>query len=116
MHRYKFVGLLLAIPLLALAGISIYWSPKPVISIYDRVPTTEISNTYRVEVNGASVPVELYRTGKGNVSFARFAIVDPAKITVLVREPITHYVLSPKAYNMTASVSANTMTFTLDNP
>jgi len=116
MRRYKLIGLLLVIPLLALAGISIYWSPKPVVNIYDRVPTTENSNKYRVEVNGASVPVELYPTTTGNVGFARFALVDPAKITVSVREPITHYVLSPKAYNIAVSVSGNKMSFTLDNP
>src|SRR4051794_20449329 len=113
---YKLIGFVVLIPLLALAGISMYWKPRPIVNTYERVPRTKASSTYRVEVNGANVPVQLYRTTKGNVSFARFAFSDVAKVTISASEAINRYVLSPKAYNIAVSVSGNTMSFTLDSP
>ncbi len=86
-------------------------------TIYPTVPGTAASSTYAVTVNGQSVPVELYGTATGNVSFARFALAGAeAQVTVTVSQPVTSYTLSPKNEQIAATVSGNTLSFTLNSP
>jgi hypothetical protein len=116
MHRWKLIGLITVVPLIALAGISVYWSPKSRIYSYSKAPSAEASSTYTVAVNGQAVPVELYHTTAGGVSFARFAFAGAANVVVTVNQPISQYVLSPKSDNISATVAGNTLVFTLSSP
>jgi polygalacturonase len=83
---------------------------------YPAIPGTPLSSNYSVRVNGQSVPVELYETPSGPVSFARFAFTGTATLVVTLSQTITTYTLSPKSYNVPATVSGKTLSLTLATP
>jgi len=85
-------------------------------TIYPKMPDAALSTVYRVTVNGQSVPVQLYPTTTGNVSFARFAFTGTAAIAVTVNQQVSAFTLSPKSYNIPTVVSGGTISFSLSRP
>jgi len=85
-------------------------------TIYPKMPDAAASSTYGVTVNGQSVPVQLYPTSTGNISFARFAFTGSANVVVTVNEAVSTFTLSPKSYNIPALVSGRTISLSLSKP
>ncbi len=83
---------------------------------YPAIPGTPLSTNYSVSVNGKSVPVELYNTPSGPVSFARFAFSGTANVLVTVSQPVSSFTLSPESYKVPATVAGKTISLTLANP
>lgn len=107
--------MLIVAPLLAIAGITLFLKPKlspGSLVPYVGVPSSQPSRTFTVSVNGQDVYVEKY----GAISFARFAFSNSANVVVTVCEPVKTFVLSPKSYNISAKISNQTISFTLNNP
>src|SRR4051812_9291217 len=85
-------------------------------TIYPKMPDAAASSTYGVTVNGQSVPVQLYPTSTGNISFACFAFTGSANVVVTVNEAVSTFTLSPKSYNIPALVSGRTISLSLSKP
>jgi polygalacturonase len=79
---------------------------------YPKVPQLATSATYTVAVNGVSVPVGSY-AGHG---VAWFAFSGSANVVVTVSQAVASYTLSPKRNPVPATVSGNTISFTLAGP
>src|SRR5690348_2386678 len=113
--RLRRLLLLIVAPLIAIAGITLFLKPKisPSSLIpYAGVPSSQPSQAFSVRVNGQNIFVEKY----GTISFARFAFSHSANVAVTVCEPVKTFTLSPKSYNIPATISDRTISFILDNP
>ena len=79
---------------------------------YTNTPGSIASTTYTVSVNGQAIFVEQYK----NINYARFAFSGSINITITAKQTVSSYKISPKSYNIQATKSGNTVSFSLTQP
>lgn len=88
------------------------FSQNPQLIIYNTIPGAEKSKTFKLSVNGREIFVEKFK----DISYARFAFSDEAKLEVNIFQSFDKYTLSPISYQIPSKRTGNAISFTLDRP